>query len=208
MATAPIYIVRKGVLLAVPVDYHEAEAHRALVTRLSSTNSYRAAVTALESAPPGHWLAADILTGAPWARRYLNTTAKLWLEDKKLAGRGVRALMRALSGSDVKAGRRREAPLSPEDTYLATSALACWRVLLDEYWTGAAGDRVWLAGKVTRSAEARFRVSAAHRRALRALLRRRRLRKADLVLTLASWETGIPQRRLRSIQPVAELVYA
>ena len=51
-----------------------------------------------------------------------------------------------------------------------------------------------------------FRVSAAHRRALRALVRRRGLRKRDLVQAFASWETGLPLRRVRSVTSVADLV--
>jgi hypothetical protein len=200
---SPTYIVRRGVLLAVPEDYAEMAEHRALVDRLS-TNSYLEAVAVLETVPLTNWLAADLLTGAAWARRYLNTTAKLWMQDKKLAGRGTRAMMRVLSGFEAKIGRQRSGPLAPEIAAKAATVLADWRALVDAEW---AGDRAGLASTLAEKASALFTLSATHRRALRALVRRQRLKKADVVLTLSSWETGIPLRRLRSAQPVADLVY-
>lgn len=197
------YIVRRGVLVAVPADYEEMAEHRELVVQLS-TNSYLEAVEVLESVPLTCWLAADLLRGVPWARRYLNTTSKLWVSNRKLAGRGVRALMRVLSGFEAKVGRRRGEPLPPEVASRAASVLADWRALVDAEW---ARDRAGLAAALVGKASGRFPLSATHRRALRALVRRQRLKKADVALTLASWETGIPLRRLRSTQVVADLVY-
>ena len=199
----PIFIFRNGIAVATPSDYAELEDHRALVAKLS-TNSYLEAVGVLEKSPLNGWLAADVLTGASWARRYLNTTAKLWTQDKKLAGRGVRAVMRVLSGHEPKVGRHRDGTLSPEVAARAASAVADWRAVVDAEWLG---DRAGLASALLRRAEPRFRPSATHRRALRLLVRRPRVRKSEVALTLASWEVGLPLRRIRSTQPVADLVY-
>ena len=64
---------------------------------------------------------------------YLNTTAKFWTQDKKLADRGVRALMRVLSGHEAKVGRHRQGPLPP-DLAAKAAAVADWRALVDQEW--------------------------------------------------------------------------
>jgi len=198
------FVFRNGVVLPVPPGYAEDPDHQALVAKLSTTNSYAEAVAVLGGAPLSSWLAADLLTGAPWARRFLNTTARLWSQDRKLAESGIRAMMRVLSGQESKAGRHRTLPLTPAEQTLATSAVAAWRVLVDAAWST---DRPGLAQALARHANARFKLSKAHGKALVALTRRRRLRRADVVVALASWETGIPARRLGPPQAVADLIY-
>lgn len=202
-AAVPVFILRNGIVLPVPPNYAQSPDHQALVARLS-THSYADAVTALDSAPLSSWLAADLLTGTPWARRFLNTTALLWGQDRKLAARGVRALMRVLSGRELRVGRHRSPPLSPEDQARATAAVTAWRGLVDAAWST---DRHGMSQELARSANARFKLSRAHAKALVALTRRRRLRRADVVVALASWETRISTRRLGPPRAVAALIY-
>jgi hypothetical protein len=195
---APV-IFRNGVALATPDRYFDLPEHRALVAALS-TPSFLAAIHTLETAPLTSWLAADVLTGAIWARRYLNTLALL--TDKKLIDRAVRALLRVLSGRDVKRGRHRVGPLLPEEARRATAAVAAWRAVVEAVWA----DRAGRAQALLTHAHTRG-VATAHRRALATLLRRRALRKSDVVLTLASWEAGVSVRRMRAAQPLADFVY-
>lgn len=201
-----VVVFRSGIPLTPPADYAETPAHQALIAQLS-TNSYAEAVAVLEAAPVDSWLAADILTGVSWARRYLNTTARLWalgVASQPLAHRGMVALLRVLNGDRPRVGRKRGSPLTPAEQAQAGVAIAAWRARVDAGWLP---DRTERAKALIRVATEHFH-SAAHRRALRELLRRPRLRRSNVVLTLASWETGIPVRRIRSSQAVADLVYA
>ena len=113
--------------------------------------------------------------------------------------------MHALNGTRPRVGRHREPPLSAKELERAADALTRWRVAVDQAW---GRDRASMAVSLLALAAGHFRVSAAHRRATRALLRRRGLRKRDVVQAFASWETGLPLRRLRSATSVTDLVYA
>lgn len=194
-----LVIFRKGMAVAVPPDYAETPEHRALVAALS-TDSFVSAMQTLEQAPLTSWLAADIVTGAPWARRYFNTLALV--TDKKRIDRAVKALLRVLSGRETKRGRHRVGPLLPEDAAKASAAVAAWRAVVAAIWTP---DRAGLGPALL--TEAARRNVAVPRRALAALIHRPALRKSDLVLTLASWEVGLPVRRIRSAQGLADFVY-
>jgi hypothetical protein len=198
----PLFVFRSGVAVAVPADYARDPQHRLLVDRLTHSRRYTEAVALLESHPDS-WLAADVLTGAPWAQRYLTTTAYLSQHDPAQARRGARALFRVLNGAKPRTGRPHAPPLPPDAR--TTAVLGRWRADLDGVWPSASAAT--LAQAVARLAAAHFPFSAAHRRALVALVRRTRLRKQDLVLTLTSWETGVPVRRLRAGPTVSDLVY-
>lgn len=198
-----LVVFRSGIPIAVPDDYASAPAHRDLVERLNGLNRFADAVAVLEQHPDGY-LSADVLTGAPWAQRYLNTMARLWshgASDRGLGERGARALMGVLAGVRPKVGRRRLDPLSPSQTALGAAAIAKWRVHVDASWPD-----ILLFGTVDDLAR-HATLSKVHVRALRRLLRRRGLRKVDIVLTLASWETNLPIRRLRLTRHVADMVY-
>jgi hypothetical protein len=201
----PLFVFRAGVAVAVPADYARDPRHQLLVDRLERTSRYTDAVAILDSHPDS-FLAADILTGAPWAQRYLNTTARLSQLDPAKARRGLRALMCVLNGVKPRTGRHRAPPLTRVARGRADDVLARWRADIDRVWQQ---DRTALAFAVSALSVGHFTLSTAHRRALRALVRRKGLRRHDLVLTLTSWETGVPLRRLRMAQPVStpELVY-
>lgn len=202
-----MFIFRAGLPVAVPADYASHPEHVAQVEFLTATPQYAEAVRFLE-AHAVSWLAADILRGAPWAQRYLNTTARLSQStnptERRLAAGGVRALMRCLTGTRTHVGRRRSAPLTPEALARGAAAIAKWRAVVDRAWSQ---DRATLASTMAQAAGKGSGLGRVHERSLRALLRRRRLRRSDLVLSLAAWETGIPIRRLRSARQVADLVY-
>jgi hypothetical protein len=202
------YIFRGGVPLAVPVDYATDPAHATLVAHLTRLTRYADAVAFLEVHPTDGYLAADVLNGALWAKRYLNASARFSAgppKDRALALRGWRALMHVLNGTRPKVGRHREPPLTAEALGRAAASVARWRSVTDALW---GQERATLATLLLQRAEGHFRVSAAHRRAVRALVRRKALRKRDVVLTFASWETGLALRRLRMATSVADLVYA
>jgi hypothetical protein len=200
-------IFRGGIAVEVPVEYARQPEHVALVTQLMATNRYADAVRLLERHVIS-WLAADVLTGALWSRRYLNTTARLSLSaqpaDRRLAAAGTRALMHVLSGIPSKVGRHRVDGLSGPDLARAGAALAHWRAVVDTEWSAV--ERTGLPAAVLRATNG-WHPSRAHQRALRQLVRRRHLRKHELILTLASWETGVAMRRLRAARPLADLVY-
>ena len=202
-----MFIFRTGLLVAVPTDYAAQPDHVLLVKALTAAARYVEAVAVVEQHSTG-WRDADILAGVPWFRRFLTTTARLWAgspRDRALAARGWRALMHALNGTRPRVGRHREPPLSAKELERAADALTRWRVAVDQAW---GRDRASMAVSLLALAAGHFRVSAAHRRATRALLRRRGLRKRDVVQAFASWETGLPLRRLRSATSVTDLVYA
>lgn len=199
----PLFVFRAGIAVAVPADYARDPQHRLLVDRLTSLTRYAEAITILESHPDS-WLAADVLTGAPWAQRFLNSTARLSHVDPKQARRGLRALMLVLNGVKPRVGRHRAPGLSMATRDRTTEVLTRWRSIIDTQWPQG---RATVAQDVANAAAAHFPLSTAHRRALAALMRRPGLRKHDLVLALTSWETGVPVRRLRATQPHAELVY-
>lgn len=200
-------IFRAGLAVAVPADYARQPEHVALVEVLTATSRYAAAVKVLESNAVS-WLAADVLQGVPWAQRYLNTTARLSLStspaDRRLAAAGTRALMHVLTGTPPKVGRRRAMPLSPTELSCAAASIAKWRAVVDASWSE---DRATMACTLVPAVVKGSGLGRAHERLLRALVRRQRLRKTDLVLTLASWDTGLPVRRIRSARPTADLVY-
>jgi hypothetical protein len=200
-----LFVFRSGIPVAVPADYADDPQHRALVERLSQTNQYADAVAILEQHPDS-FLAADVLTGAPWAQRFLNTTARLYQIDRRTARHGVRALLLVLNGTKPRTGRHRKPPLSPETIGHAVEVVTRWRDVVDACWEQ---ERSTLLATLTREATQYFQFSRAHRRALALLLRRRTLRKGELVLTLASWETRLPTRRLRhsSMHPMLDFVY-
>lgn len=197
---ANLVIFRAGLAVPVPPGYAGTAAHRALVAALN-TDSFLTAIQTLETAPLASWLAADVLTGAPWARRYLTTLALV--THKKLTDRAVRALLRVLSGREVKRGRHRVGPLLPDQAARASAAVATWRAIIADLWTS---DRSTLTAALLRAAQGRG-IAAAHHRALLALLRRKALRKSDVVLTLAAWEVGLPVRRVRGTRILATFVY-
>lgn len=199
----PLCVFRAGVVVEVPADYARDPRHRTLVDRLNRISRYADAVTLLEQHPDS-WLAADVLTGAPWAQRFLTTTARLSQLDPKAARRGQRALMRVLNGVKPRTGRHRAPALTSDVRDRTAGVLVRWRSAIDTVWQQ---ERATLARAVATLAAASFPLSKAHRRALVALSRRKGLRKHDLVLTLVSWETGVPLRRLRTAQPETELVY-
>jgi hypothetical protein len=202
------FIFRGGLPLAVPETYATDPAHVALVEILTRLSTYRHVVAFLELHPTDGWLAVEVLSGAGWAKRYLNTTAKLWggsPAERALATRGWRALMHLLNGTKPRVGRHKAPPLHPEALGAAALVVAHWRGVVEAHW---AAERDTLTAALLKEAESRFRVSAAHRRATRALVRRRGIRKRDVVLAFASWETGVPVRRLRVATTVADLVYA
>lgn len=202
------FIFRGGVPLAVPDDYATDPSHVALVDILTRLTVYRHVVAFLELHPTDGYLVVEMLVGAPWARKYLNTTAKLWAgspADRRLATRGWRALMHLLNGTKPRVGRHKAPPLHPEALGAAALVVAHWRGVVDAHW---ADERATLAAALLKEAASRFRVSVAHIRATRALVRRRGIRKRDVVLAFASWETGVPVRRLRVATTVADLVYA
>lgn len=204
----PQFVFRAGIAVAVPADYARDPQHRALVDRLNRISRYADAITLLEQHPDS-WLVADVLTGAPWAQRFLNTTARLSQLDPKQARRGLRALMLVLNGVKPRIGRHRAPALTADARDRTVDVMAQWRADVDTVWNAAdwRQDRATLTSALIALATARFPLSKAHRRALVALVRRKGLRKHDLVLTLVSWETGVPLRRLRTTQPETELVY-
>ncbi len=196
-------VFRAGVPIAVPDDYASDPTHQILVSKLEQTNQYADAVALLEQHPESY-LAADVLSGAPWARRYLNSTALLSRSGDRMAQRGLRALLSVLNGAKKRVGRRREPPLTPEQIGKVTEALARWRAVTDAIWHH---ERAALGGAIIASAVLRMPLSLAHRRAIRSMVRRPRLRRHDVVLALTSWETGVPIRRLRSTPQPADLIY-
>lgn len=200
-------IFRAGLPVVVPVTYANQPEHVALVEFLTSTSRYDAAVKMLERHVVS-WLAADVLNGVPWAQRYLNTTAKLSQssapDDRRQAAAGTRALMHVLSGTPMRVGRRRSEPLSPQDLANAAASIAKWRAVVDVPWSA---DRAGRASAVTLAVGKTCAQPKPHARALMALLRRPRVRKVDVVLALASWDTGLPVRRIRSARQMADLVY-
>lgn len=201
----PLFVFRSGIAVAVPPDYAQDPQHRLLVDRLTRLSRYSEVVTLLEQHPNG-FLAADLLTGAPWAQKFLNSTARLAQTDPKQARRGLRALLWVLNGTKPRPGRHRDPPLDPTVMAHAADALARWQIVIDRLW---GTDRASLTAAVRTRAAAAFVLSQSHQRALRALVRRPGLRKRDLVLALASWETGLPLRRLRGTPDgVATLIYA
>ena len=191
-----LYVLRSGCLVAVPEGYADTPTHKALVARLTSVHTYAEAVDIL-TAHADSWLAADVLTGVPWAQKFLLTTARLYQLDQPAAKRGLRALMRVLNGTKSQTGRHRVPPLLPAARGTASAALGRWQTYVDTIWTA---DRAELASAVQRLA-----LSTAHRTVLRTLMQRKTLRKRDLVLLLASWDTGVPMRQLRTAP--ASLVY-
>lgn len=199
----PLFVFRSGIAVAVPTDYATDPHHRLLVDRLTRLSRYADVVTLLEQHPDG-WLAADVLTGAAWARKFLNTTARLSQLDPTQARRGQRALMRVLNGTKARTGRHRAPATTAAVRDRTVEVLTRWRADIETVWHQ---DRATLASAVAKLAASRFSLSRSHRRALGTLARRHGLRKHDLVLTLVSWETGVPVRRLRSAQSVPELVY-
>lgn len=195
----PLFIFRAGLPVAVPANYASLPEHLKLVDQLTTTNSFLLVVALLEQHSDSY-LAADFLTGAPWAQRFLNTLGKLKVSGARtLVRRGQRALVGVLAGVKPKRGRPKSS-LTPAQTLAGAEAIARSRVVVDRAW---AGDRADLVAALTKGRT----LSAAHRRSLVALVRRPSVRKIDLVLSLASWETGIPRRRLHLTRPVADLVY-
>ena len=201
-----VLIFRSGVPIAVPADYSSDPQHRAVVDHLNRAVEYVDVVALLEQHTTS-FLAADVLTGALWAQRFLNTTARLHQVEPALARRGLRALMSVLNGTKPRIGRHRAPRLASATLARADAAVARWRTRIESVWHP---DRAYMVSAVTTLAETSFPLSRSHRTALRALARRKSLRKHDVVLTLASWETGVPLRRLRAVHPVdpVELVYA
>jgi hypothetical protein len=200
-----MFVFRSGVPVAVPDDYANDPYHAMLVTFLNAETRYEAVVAFLEQ-HSASWLAADVLTSAPWSKKFLNTTAQLWASsqtNRALAARGWRALMHVLNGTKSRTGRPRAPAMTTDVRDHTADVLTWWRSTIDNLWP----ERVALASAIAAVAGTRFPLSKAHRRALVALARRKGLRKHDLVLTLVSWETGVPVRRLRTTQPAAELVY-
>ena len=199
-----MFVFRSGRAVALPVDYATQPDHLAVVSALNTATRYEDVVALLEQQATT-WLAADVLTGAAWAKKFLNTTAQLWASNQTnrvLAARGWRALTHVLNGTKPRTGRHRAPALTVDVRDRTADALARWRMIIDRIWSN---DRASLAASIVVAAT--FPVSKAHRQALSALSRRKGLRKHDLVLTLVSWETGVPVRRLRTTQPPAELVY-
>lgn len=200
-------IFRGGLAVAVPVDYASQPGHVRLVDVLTATSRYRDAVKVLESNAVS-WLAADVLTGAPWAQRFLNSTARLSTSekpiDRRLAAAGLRALMHVLAGTSPQIGRRRAPPLTPAEMAQAGAAIARWRARVAAL---KPAERALWPSQLLIGSVPGFRPSKSHTTALKALVRRRRLRKSELTLTLASWETGLPIRRIRAAAPIADLVY-
>lgn len=200
-------IFRAGIAVAVPTDYASQPEHVALVELLTVTSRYAEAVRVLETNAVS-WLAADVLRGEAWAQRFLNTTARLSQSslpaDRRLAAAGLRALMHVLSGTPPKVGRRRAPALTPEELAAASAAIARCRALVDAEWSQ---DRATMASTLVPAVVRACGLGRPHERLLRALMRRRRLRRADLVLTLASWQTGLPVRRIRAARPTAALLY-
>lgn len=198
-----LFVFRAGIPIAVPADYADQPDHQTLVAKLVHTNKYAEAVAVLEEHPDSY-LAADVLTGAAWAQRYLNATALLSHSkspaDRAMSRRGTRALIAVLSGVKRKVGRHRKPPLSPEEAGKAAAAIDEWRYEIARMWDW---DRDTLIYAVTKKAG----LSVAHRTALRRMLRRRRLRKQDVIFALASWVTGVPIRRLRACPQPADLIY-
>jgi len=192
-----LFLLRSGRPVAVPDNYATTPEHQALVTRLNSANTYAEAIEIL-STHADSYLAADVLTGAAWAQKFLNTTARLHQLDRPLAKRGFRALMRVLNGTKRQTGRHRVPPLLPPARGTASAALGRWQTYVDTIWSH---DRAALASAVMQVA-----LSTAHRTALRTMMQRKALRKRDLVLLLASWDTGLPMRQLRHSAP-SDLVY-
>jgi hypothetical protein len=195
-ARMALFLLRSGRPVAVPDAYAAAPEHQALVARLTSATTYAEAVEIL-NVHADSYLAADVLTGAPWAQKFLLTTARLHHLDKPLARAGLRALMRVLNGTKPQTGRHRVPPLLPAARGTASAALGRWQSYVDTIWSP---DRAVLASAVQRLA-----LSTAHRTVLRTLMQRKTLKKRDLVLLLASWDTGLPMRQLRTAP--ASLVY-
>ena len=187
-----LYVLRAGCLVAVPEGYADTPAHKALVARLTLANTYAEAVDILTDHADS-WLAADVLTGAPWVQKFLTTTARQYQLDRPVAKRGLRALMRVLNGTRAKTGRHRVPPLLLEARGTASAALGRWQTYVDTIWTP---DRAALTSTVMQ-----LGLSTAHRTALRTLMQRKTLRKRDLVLLLAAWETGLSMRQLRLNAP-------
>lgn len=195
----PLFIFRVGLPIAVPANYAALPEHLKLVEQLTTTNSFAAVVTILEQHSDSY-LAADVLTGAPWARKFLNTLGKVKASgNKTLVRRATGALVGVLAGIKPKRGRPKSA-LTPAQTAAGAEAIGRCRVVVDRAW---AGDRANLVAALTKGRT----LTIVQRRGLVALVRRPSLRKIDLVLSLASWETGIPRRRLHLTRPVADLVY-
>jgi hypothetical protein len=203
MADRP-YVFRNGVPMQAPEGYALTPAHQAFVRKMSDAETFAAAVEALEQAPLDAWASADLLTGAPWARRYLTSMALLWArgkEGRRLSQRGVRALLTALSGRRPRVGRKGAAPLTPDELVEATECLVRWRSVVHAAWDG---PREAMFDVLRLEAVKRFDLSEAHRRQLRALLYRKSTRRHHVALALASWEFG---RSVRAAAEVADVVY-
>jgi hypothetical protein len=208
VSETPLFILRDGVPVAVPAQYAQQPAHRRLVDRLTRLLTYEQVVAFLErrSAQGTDWLAADILTGAPWVRRYLLTTGLRARQPAgaRLAQRGMRALVRTLAGGPRR-GRRPTGPIAPAALAGAHACVHVWQEAVRAVWAADPATRV---ARLSLIAAARGIRSAAHHRALRVLLRRPRVRPIDVAVALASWETGVPVRRLRArAAPIVDLVY-
>ena len=200
-------IFRNGIPVTVPESYGTQPEHLAVVEQLTKASRYVTAVEIIE-AHVTSYLAADVITGQDWAARYLLTTARLnqsiSAQDRLLGRRGARALWAILTGVRQRGGRQKAPPMSPEQLGIASSILSRWRAQIDALW---GQDRATFVSGLLSAAPASWTPSGAHRRALRALVRRRGIRKSDIAVTLTSWETGIPIRRLRGAGTVADLVY-
>lgn len=201
-----MFVFRGGLPVAVPVDYADDPYHSVLVTFLNAETRYEAVVAFLEQHSTG-WLAADVLTGQPWSKKFLNTTAQFWAgspANRALAARGWRALMHVMNGTKPRTGRHRAPALTTDVRERSVEIMARWKAEIDNLW--AREHSTTMAAAITVVASTHFPVSKAHRRALVAMVRRK-ARKHDFVLTLVSWETGVPVRRLRMAPPAAELVF-
>lgn len=200
-------IFRNGVPVPVPARYKTLGPHRRLVKALAG-NSFPIAIRILEQHTTDSFLAADVYAGAEWAVRFLNTTARFWVEPpgttgKRLGDRAVRALMHLLMGtSPRRVGRKPAGPLAPSETARVAMSLAYWQPMIDDVWLTGLWRTIALIEQTTR-----FTVSASHERVLAKWTRRRQLRKSEVVRTLVSWETGVPARRVFQPAQIADLVY-
>lgn len=201
-----VYIFRRGLLVAMPADYAAHPRHQALVTKLTRATRYVEAVRLLDAYVDESSLAADVMTGAPWVARFLATTARFTYgtaTERTQARQGWRVLMRLVAGERRETGRKRHPALDPADLQRALAAIARWAEAVHSIWSV---DRARWPVLLADLAPDHFLLAKAHLAELRRLARHRALRKRELVLTLASWETGISKRRLRH-GPTVELVY-